>query len=105
MTTPAERAKRAYDHLRLLHSIHGDGCAGRWIAISLADGRCDNRLYDSKAEAIRFQLHETQCAYFCFAGVPLLKEIQYFLDANETLYDAGFSLSDPATYLNPEALL
>lgn len=63
------------------------------------------RLYESKAEAIRFQLHETQCAYFFFAGVPLLNELRYFLDMNETLYDAGFSLCDPETYVNPEAML
>lgn len=100
-----ERAMRAYDHLCLIHTAHGDDCGGRWVAISLADGSCDMRLYDSKSEAIRFQLHETQCAYFCFTGVPLAKELQYFLDANELLYDAGLSLSDPATYLNPETML
>jgi hypothetical protein len=105
MTDSAERAKRAYDHLRLLHSIHGDDVAGRWVAISLSDGSCDNRLYETKAEAVRFQLHETQCAYFNFAGVPKLEELRYYLDANEQLYDAGFSLEDPATYFNPEALL
>lgn len=101
----AERAKRAYDHLRLLHTIHGPDCAGRWVAISLSDGRCDMRLYESKAEAVRFQLHPTQCAYFCFQGVPLLKELRYYLDFNEELYDKGFELADPDTYVNPEALL
>lgn len=103
--TRTERAKRAYDQLRLMHTVHGDDCAGRWVAISLADGSCDQRLYGSKEEATRFQLHETQCAYMCFQGVPLLKELRYYLDMNETLYDAGFSLSDPKTYVNPEAML
>lgn len=101
----AERALRAYEHLRLLHMVHGDNCGGRWVAISLSDGACDMHLYDSKAEAIRFQLHETQCAYFCFTGVPMLKELRYYLDMNEQLYDAGFALEDPATYVNPEAML
>ena len=101
----AERAKRAYDHLRLIHTIHGSDCGGRWIAISLSDGSCDNRLYDTKSEAARFQLHETQCAYFNFAGVPLLKELRYFLDAVEKIYDAGFEMADPNTYINPESML
>lgn len=101
----AERAKRAYDHLRLLHTVHGNDVAGKWVAISLADGRCDNRLYETKAEAVRFQLHETQCAYFHFAGIPMQNELRYYLDMNEELYDAGFSLADPDTQLNPEAML
>jgi hypothetical protein len=105
MTDSSERAKRAYDHLRLLHTIHGDDVAGRWVAIFLSDGSCDNKLYDSKAEAIRFQLHETQCAYFCFNGIPKLTELAFFLDFNEKCYDADMSLADPATYLNPEAML
>lgn len=101
----AERAQRAYEHLRLLYTIHGTDCAGRWVAISLADGRCDMRLYESKAESVRWQLHPTQCAYFNFQGVPLLKELRYFLDFCEEAYDEGFELADPDTYLNPEAIL
>jgi hypothetical protein len=101
----AERAKRAHDHLSLLHTIHGSDCGGRWVAIALSDGSCDMRLYETKREAIRFQLHETQCAYFHFSGVPLINELRYYLDANETLYDAGLSLADPDTYLNPETML
>lgn len=105
MPTPAERAKRAHDHISLLHTIHGDDVHGRWIAIFLSNGSCDNQLYGSKAEAARFQLHETQCAYFCFTGLPLLKEMEFFLNINEELYDQGFELADPNTYVNPEALL
>lgn len=105
MTTKEDRAKRAYDHLRLMHTLHGDDCGGRWVAISLSDGSCDMHLYESKAEAIRYQLHETQCAYLCFQGIPLLNELRYYLDMNEELYNNGFSLDDPATYVNPEAIL
>ncbi len=105
MTSSIERAKRAYDHLNLLRTVHGRDCEGRWVAIRLSDGQCDNRLYESKAEAIRFQLHETQCAYLCMNGDFLQKEIQFYLDFNEKLYDEGLCLSDPDTYVNPEALL
>lgn len=100
-----ERAKRAYEHLQLLRTIHGDDCNGRWVAIHLSDGHCDNRLYASKAEATRFQLHETQCAYFCMSGDFQAVEVRFYLDFCERLYDAGFELSDPNSYLNPEAIL
>lgn len=101
----AERAKRAHEHLALVDMVKGRDAQHRWLAISLADGSCDQRLYASKAEAIRFQLHETQCAYLFFTGMPLLKELRFFLDACEELYDAGMAMADPDTYLNPEAML
>lgn len=101
----AARAQRAFEHLNLLRIVHGADLQGRWVAISLADGSCDQRLYASKREAVRFQLHETQCAYVCVTGVPTLGELRYFLDENERLYDSGYSLADPDTYVNPEAML
>jgi hypothetical protein len=99
------RAQKAHEHLSLLDTIHGREAFGRWVAISLDTGACDMRLYDSKAEAIRFQLHETQCAYLYMNGVPRLGEVRLFLDTNEELYDAGLRLDDPATYVNPEFML
>lgn len=100
-----ERARRAHEHIMLIDTINGDDAQGRWIAVSLSDGRCDMRLYASKREAIRFQLHETQCAYLCLTGIPTLGEVRLFLDTCEQLYDAGFSLADPHTYINPETML
>lgn len=101
-----DRARRAFDHLRFLRTTHGSDCNGRWVAIKLSDGSCDQRLYDSKAEAIRFQLHETQCAYFFFPpDVEMdVQEVGQFLAINEQLYDAGMCLSDPDTYVNPEMI-
>lgn len=102
----AARAQRAHEHLSLLRLVKGDGtCNGRWVAISLADGSIKQELYGSKAEAVRFQFHETQCAYLCITGFPTLGELRYYLDENERLYDSGHSLADPATYVNPEAML
>lgn len=101
----AARAQRAFEQLNLLNIVHGESLQGRWVAISLADGQVSQHLYDSKREAVRFQLHETQCAYLCVTGLPTLGEMRYFLDENENLYDQGYSLADPATYVNPEALL
>lgn len=100
-----ERCKRAYDHLQLMLLAKGNGALNKWVAISLADGSCDQHPYESKAEAIRFQLHETQCAYLFFNGMPRPGELRFFLDLNEDLYDNGLSLSDPDTYVNPEFFL
>lgn len=100
-----ERCKRAYEHLSLIQTVKGKDALNRWVAISLSDGSCDQRLYESKAEAIRFQLHETQCAYLFFNGMPRPGELRFFLDLNEELYDGGLSLSDPDTYVNPELFL
>lgn len=101
----AERARRAHDHVLLVDTVNGPEAYGKWLAISLSDGRCDMRLYATKPEAIRFQLHETQCAYLCLTGIPTLGELRYFLDTCEQLYDQGLTLSDPDTYLNPETML
>ena len=101
----AERAKRAHDHVLLFDTINGENAHGKWLAISLADGSCDMKPYATKEEAVRFQLHETQCAYLCLNGIPTLGEMRYFLDATEDLYDAGLKLADPSTYLNPETFL
>lgn len=101
----AARAQRAHEHLALYQMVHGSEGMNRWLAISLADGSCDQKPYATKAEAVRFQLHETQCAYLFFNGMPLLKELRFFLDTCEELYDAGMSLADPNTYVNPEFIL
>lgn len=105
MTDRAERARRAHEHLLLIDTINGEEAQGKWVAVSLADGSCDMRLYGSKAEAVRFQLHETQCAYVCLTGIPTLGETRYFLDTCEALYDQGLKMADPHSYLNPETML
>lgn len=99
------RAQRAHEHLNLYKVVHGTEGMNRWVAISLADGSCDQHPYATKQEAVRHQLHETQCAYLFFTGMPTLGEVRLYLDMNEELYDAGMSLADPDTYVNPEFFL
>lgn len=101
----AARAQRAWEHLNLYAIVHGNEGLNRWLAISLADGSCDQNPYATKREAIRHQLHETQCAYLFFTGKPKLTELRFYLDTCERLYDAGMSMADPDTYLNPEFML
>lgn len=99
------RAQRAHEHLSLMNAVHGADLQGKWVAIHLDKGDCDTRLYESKAEAVRFQKREDECAYMCVTGIPTLGEMRYYLDENEHLYDQGYSLADPASYVNPEAML
>jgi hypothetical protein len=56
----SDEAKRFSEQVNL-HLICGN--AYRWVAIRLSDGGSDGVLYDSGADAIRHQLHETQCGY------------------------------------------
>lgn len=99
------RAKKAHDHVTLMDTVHGRDAFGKWVAIHLLDGSCDMRLYESKAEAVRYQKHEEECAYLFMNGVPRLGEMRLFLDTCEEVYDAGLSLADPNTYVNPEFML
>ena len=99
------RAKRAHEHLQLYNVVHGPEGFNQWLAISLADGSCDQRPYTSKREAIRFQKREDECVYLFFTGMPLQNELRFFLDACEELYDNGYALADPDDYVNPEVML
>lgn len=93
---PSARAQRCSEAFNRHLAEHGMEAVGRWIAIRLSDGGSDGNLYDNKAEAIRFQLHEKQCAY-----AQLLPEgmspraAESFLMVSEKFYDAGMNLADP----------
>lgn len=74
------------------------GGRGKWIAARLSDGRTDGNVYDTRADAIRHQLHETQCAYVMVPPDGAMPEADAtaFLEVNEKAYDAGYRLSDPS---------
>lgn len=72
------------------------GHAGRWIAIRLSDGGWDSTIYDHRADAVRHQFREQQCAYVkVHPGGMTPMEAHYYLDYHRKLYDAGFRLPDP----------
>lgn len=79
-------------------------CVGRWAAIRLSDGGSDDVLYDSKSDAIRHQVHETQCAY---VSIPLdgmtPRQAEMYLNFTEGLYKAGARLADPDTVIHMPA--
>lgn len=62
----------------------------------MSDGGYDGSVYDHRADAVRHQLHETQCAYVQVPpGAMTAKEADAFLAYHRALYDAGFRLPDP----------
>lgn len=81
----------------------------KWVAIRLSDGGHDGTLYDSKADAVKHQLHENLCAYVCFAnlvGGSDPYEMAIFLQFNRDAYDSGMRLVDPDSATGgPEALI
>lgn len=89
----SDAANRCSDAIRI-HILAG--MAGKWAAIRLSDGGSDGTPYDSRRDAIRHQLHETQCAYI---KVPLddmsPMHAERFLAAVRKCYDGGFRLIDP----------
>jgi len=86
-----DAARRCAD-VTTLAAMAGDG--GRWLAIRLSDGGSDGAVYDTRAEAIRHQLHESQCAYVRVQEMTVA-EAATFLTFARRAYDAGFRLCDP----------
>lgn len=74
------------------------GGVGRFIAARLSDGRTDGAIYDTRDDAIRHQLDETQCAYIVVqpAAMPD-EEATGLLDVNRRIYAAGMRTTDPDT--------
>lgn len=66
------------------------GHVGEWVAIRLSDGGSDGRHYLSRDEAIRWQLHETLCAYFKVPPDGMTERLaRLWLTFFRQAYDAG----------------
>lgn len=93
MTGYSDSAKRCSDVVNL-HLITGNW--GKWAAIRLSDGGSDGIAYDTKADAVKHQLHETQC---CYVYVPpdgmSPQAAETFMTINRRLYEAGMPLAHP----------
>ena len=92
----SDAARRASDIVALHLAADRERAIGSWVALRLSDGGSDNVLYDSKAAAVRHQLHEFQCCYVKIppTGFPPT-HAEIFLRVHRQLYDAGFRLADP----------
>ncbi len=92
-TVVTEEGRRVADTVRL--HIAG-GQAGRWLAFRLSDGGTDGVVYDDRAAAIRYQLHESQCAYIKIPYDTLTdQEASRYLVLCRMAYDAGLRFTDP----------
>jgi hypothetical protein len=91
--TYSDAARRCAD-IVTLHTVCGQ--VGRWVAIRLSDGGSDGAVYDTRADAVRHQLHEQLCAYVKIQPDGMSARAAHeFLRYHRDLYDAGFRLPDP----------
>lgn len=97
-----EAGKRMSDILNLALVCHGPAITGRWMAFALADGSGDNVVYDTRADAIRHQFHETLAHYEQMRPKGWSPdECALTLLYARSAYDAGWrpSQQDPAPIL------
>lgn len=97
----SDRARRMSGIVTLAMLANGREIAGRWMAFRLSDGGSDEKIYDKKADAVRFQLHEQQCAYVCLTPDGMSpRSADNFLRFNEGLYKVGWRLQDPDQHMH-----
>lgn len=88
-----EAGRRCSDVVR---QAIADGHAGRWAAIRLSDGGSDGVAYDTRGDAVRHQLHESQCAYVKIPRDDMGPgEATRFLEIHREVYDKGMRFIDP----------
>lgn len=101
----ADAGRRASDIINGIITAHPwDDIKDKFIAIRLEDGSSDGNIYDTKADAVRHQTHEQQCAYVGFrnlVGGATPKEMAIYLKFNRDAYLAGMRLIDPDNQRNP----
>jgi len=96
-----DAAKRAYDHIMetVTHNDLSVRLGYPWMALRLSDGDSDGRMYETRRECVRNQVHEQQCAYFSFrlepGGFRTPRDAAIFLAFYREAYDSGFRLTDP----------
>lgn len=92
----SDEARRCSEAVNIHLQTQGHWAIGRWVAIRLSDGGSDMVMYDKKADAVRHQLHEFQCAYVCIPPHGMsAKDAEGFLRVTRHMYDKGVRLADP----------
>lgn len=92
-----DAAKRLSDTYNLHRIGRGLDAVGKWFAASLAEGRSDDVLYDSKLAAVRGQHHnETYYVFIKIAPCDMkVCEAEVMLRTHRQLYDKGMRIVDP----------
>lgn len=69
----------------------------RWLAVRLSDGGTDGNIYDTRKDAVRHQLHESQCFYMLIppGGDMPAHEATAFIEFHRRREAAGMSMVDP----------
>ena len=99
----SDSARRCSDIINMHVTALGFAVFGKWAAIRLSDGGSDNVVYDSKADAVRHQLHEQQCAYVMIPADGMSPQnAEIFLEFNRKLRDNGMRMSDPLSIHMPQ---
>jgi hypothetical protein len=92
----ADSARRMADTVNLHWTAQQWDAIGKWVAVRLSDGGSDGVLYDRKADAVRHQFSEYQCAYVRIIRDQMsVCEAHTFIEVSRRAYDAGFRLTDP----------
>lgn len=93
----SDAAKRLSDTYRLHRIALGFDANRKWFAVSLADGRGDNVLYDTKLECVTHQHHNESNYAFIRIMAPDMNvcEAEVMLATVRRLTDAGFRMADP----------
>lgn len=98
----SDRGRRMADAVNTALLGQGQSICGRWMAIRLSDGGSDGRVYDTKSDAVRHQLHRTQCYYVTITPDGITPAVaSRMLDMAEQWYDAGIDLADPQAHVIP----
>lgn len=85
-------ARRCSDAMNTAMHTGLDG----YVAIRLSDGHSDGKVYESWADANRFQLHPDQCMYLQVQRRPMpLPEAASLLTMFRRMYETGFRPVNP----------
>jgi hypothetical protein len=102
----SDAAKRVAD-VYTLHRIAAPyENLGKWIAVSIQDGRSDNVLYDSKYDAVRHQHHNELWYAFLPIGMHdvTVCDAEIFLRIHRKMFDKGIKMVDRDSVRMPEPI-
>lgn len=98
----SEAAHRVAD-IHNMHIFADRSNVGHWLAVKLSDGSSDGVVYDHRRDAVKHQLHESQCAYIKIHPQGMTaEEAEGILRFFRFAYDNGFRVTDPE---GPEIIL
>jgi len=97
IATHSDAAKRLSDTYNLHRIALGIDANGKWFAVSLAEGRGDDVLYDSKLDCVNHQKHNERYYTFIKIVPSNMKscEAEVMLSTARRLYDKGMRMTDP----------